>query len=143
MNELERWAYINELDESLLLRCVVLSEWCSFIVRQADIAFTKGADLAAIFTSVSAAETYLRAEFAEMRRERLADLIDKALIKPAIKVDLHKLRQYRNKWVHVESPWDEQTLLADDGAATEKELEDMAAFAVTVLRRLIYENQWT
>ena len=141
MNEAERWAYLESLDQELLLTCVVLSEWCSFIFRESDIAYAHSANLAAILTAVSGAETFLRSKFADSKRERLTELIDKALIRRDIKADLHTLRRYRNRWVHVESPWTDEALL-DSPGPVEQELEDMATFAVRVLRRLIYEDQW-
>lgn len=63
MVEKERWDYLFALDDELLRGGVMLSEWCSFIVREADIAFVHGAFLATILTTVSAIETYLRAEY--------------------------------------------------------------------------------
>ena len=56
----DRWAHLVCLDEELLLGNVVLSEWAAFIVREADMAFALGADLASILTAVSAIETHLR-----------------------------------------------------------------------------------
>jgi len=62
MSENEKWNFILALDDELLKGGVILSEWCSFIVREADIAFVNGANLAAILTATSAVETYLRSE---------------------------------------------------------------------------------
>ncbi|UCV22094.1 hypothetical protein [Ferribacterium limneticum] len=58
-----------------------------------------------------------------------------------MKADLHTLRKYRNKWVHVDCPWEDEELLANP-KAIERELEEMAFFSVRALRRTIYENQW-
>ena len=60
MNEDERWDFLVQLDEELLKGGVILSEWCSFIVREADTAFAKRAHLASILVAVSGIETYLR-----------------------------------------------------------------------------------
>jgi len=68
-------------------------------------------------------------------------LIDGASIDAGLKHDLHALRKYRNKWVHVDDPWDDTALL-EDPEVTEHELEQMAIFAARALRRTIYENQW-
>lgn len=141
MNEEERWNHIVSLDEELLKGGVILSEWCSFIVRESDLAFVHGANLASILTAVSGIETYLRSEYTEKRRSSLFELIDGAPIADDLRSDLHKLRKYRNKWVHVNDPWDDQRLLyAPD--ESEKELEEMAIFAARALRRTIYANQW-
>lgn len=136
----ERWDYLVKLDEELLIGGVVLSEWCSMIVREADTAFAHGAHLASILTAVSGIETYLRSE-AGGSRERLVVLIDKASIPEDLKSKLHELRRYRNKWVHVEDPWGDDALL-DNPEAFESELEQKARFAARVLRETIFSDQW-
>jgi len=65
MNEEARWKIINGLDEEMLMGGVILSEWCSFIVREADLAFVKGANLASILTAMAGVETDLRYEYAK------------------------------------------------------------------------------
>lgn len=141
MNENERWKYLVSLDESLLKGGVILSEWCSFIIRETDIAFTSGANLAAILTAVSGIETYLRSEYSPNERVALFALINASPINAILKEELHTLRKYRNKWVHVNDPWNDEQLI-ERPEETEKELEEMAFFAATLLRKTIYENQW-
>ena len=60
MNEQEKWDYINQLDDELLLGGVMLSEWSTLIARDAEIAFCKGANLSAIITSSAVIESHLR-----------------------------------------------------------------------------------
>lgn len=141
ITEDERWAHLVALDDELLKGGVVLSEWCAFIVRDADIAFANGAHLAAILTAVSGIETYLRSEHSKTGRERLVELINSAGIDASLKADLHALRKYRNRWVHVDRPWEDDELV-EHPEAIDDELEEMAFFAVRLLRRTIYENQW-
>lgn len=141
MTQDDRWAQIVALDEELLKGGVILSEWCSFIVREADVAFAAGADLASILTAVSGIETYLRSEHSETGKEWLVELINRASIDAGLKDDLHVLRKYRNKWVHVDEPWNDSNLL-ERPEETEQELERMALFAARALRRTIYENPW-
>ena len=141
MNEEERWSHLIALDEELLKGGVILSEWCSFIVREADLAFVSGAHLASILTAVSGIETYLRSEYATSQKKKLFKLIDESQIDDDLKRDLHTLRKYRNKWVHVEEPWKDQKLL-ESLEIYESELEKMAFFAIRTLRRTIYENPW-
>src|SRR3569832_2449689 len=141
MTEDERWVHLVALDDELLKGGVVLSEWCTFIVRDTDTAFASGAHLAAILTAVSGIETYLRSEHSKTGGERLVDLINSAEIYADLKTDLHALRKYRNKWVHVDSPWEDEELL-EHSEAVEDELEEMAFFAVRALRRTIHEIQW-
>jgi hypothetical protein len=141
MNEDERWELLIALDDELLKGGVILSEWCSFIVREADTAFAKGAHLASILTAVSGIETYLRSEYSVTGKERLIDLINHSSINTELKADLHSLRKYRNKWVHIDDPWNDASLL-ECPEETEQELEKMAFFAARALRSTIYENQW-
>jgi hypothetical protein len=141
MTSNDRLNHLIALDEELLKGGVVLSEWCRFIVREADAAFSSGAHLASILVAVSGVETYLRAEYSNGKRERLATLIDASPIDLILKQDLHTLRKYRNNWVHVDDPWNDGALL-EKPEETENELEEMAFFAVSALRRTIYENQW-
>ena len=141
MDEDERWDALNALDEELLKGGVILSEWCSFITCETDTAFAKGLYLASILTAVSAIETYLRSEYSQQGRDRLVDLINAASIKSDLKMDLHVLRKYRNRWVHIDDPWDDARVL-EKPEEVNGELEKMAFFAARALRRTIYENQW-
>jgi hypothetical protein len=141
MDEDQRWLYLVALDEQFLKGGVILSEWCSFIVREADTAFVKGANLASILTAVSGIETYLRSEYGKTGRERLSELIDLARLEPSLAHDLQELRRYRNKWVHVDEPWEDSAVL-DRPDELEDELTSMAVFAARALRRTLYENQW-
>jgi hypothetical protein len=141
MTQDDRWAQMVALDDELHKGGVILSEWCSFIVREADMAFAAGANLASILTAVSGIETYLRSEHSETGKERLVELINRSSIDAGLKDDLHVLRKYRNKWVHVDEPWNDSSLL-EHPEETEQELERMALFAARALRRTIYENQW-
>lgn len=139
MTERERWDYLLKLDDELLVGGVLLSEWCSAIVREADTAFAHGAHLASILTAVSGIETYLRSE-SDRSRKRLAALVDEAPISEDLRSRLHELRRYRNEWVHVEEPWDGGALL-DNPEALERELEQKAQFAARVLRETIFSSQ--
>lgn len=141
MNEDAKWAYITALDDELLKGGATMSEWCAFIVRDCDYAFVGGANLATVITATAAIETYLRAEYAGGRRIRLADLIDSAPIQQELRDDIHKLRKYRNTWVHVATPEDDEEILLNS-ETYEGQLEEWAKLAQRILRRTIYENQW-
>lgn len=141
MIENERSDYLNRLDDELLLGGVILSEWCGLIVREADTAFIRGAHLASILTAVAGIETYLRSEVSGAARKPLTQLIDCASIDPSLKADLHRLRKYRNRWVHVENPWDDAAIITDP-ERIESELESMAMSAAEALRRTVYSDQF-
>ena len=141
MNEQERWQLITDLDEELLKEGVILSEWSTFLVRDADTAFASGANLAAILTALAAVESHLKYEYGDRARERLVELIDKASIEEGLRADLHRLRRYRNKWVHVDEPRNDEKLLSRPDQY-EAELEEMAVLAIRSLRRTLYTEQW-
>jgi hypothetical protein len=141
MNEEQRWTFISDLDDELLKGGVILSEWCSFIVREADNAFVASAHLATIVTAMAGIETYLRSEYAGDLRTSLYELIEKSPISELLKHDIHALRKYRNRWVHVSDPQDDNDIL-DHPEKYEHELEGWARDAIRTLRRTIYENQW-
>ena len=141
MDEASREAMIMALDEELLKGGVILSDWCTLIIQEADTAFINGANLACILTAVAGIETHLWAENLHLNRERLVVLIDNSGFDEDLKQELHALRRYRNRWVHIEEPWDEDTLLGSPDSA-HVELERMAYVAAKALRRTIYQNQW-
>ena len=63
MPDEDRWKFLTDLDDEILKGGVILSEWCSFIVRETDLAFVAGAHLATIITATAGIETYLRSEY--------------------------------------------------------------------------------
>lgn len=141
MTDEERWSYLLSLDEEMLKGGVILSEWCTYIVRESDMAFAAGAYLASILMAIAGVETYLRSEYSGSSRESLFTLIDSAPITESLKHELHRLRKYRNTWVHVETPWKDDRLL-EAPEEIDHELEQMAFSAVRVLREVIYQNPW-
>ena len=84
----------------------------------------------------------MRSEYSGTGENSLFKLIDQAPVEDDLKRDLHKLRKYRNKWVHIKNPADDCFIL-EFLERTEKDLESMAYFAARCLRRTIYENQGT
>ncbi len=50
---------------------------------------------------------------------------------------LHRIRRFRNGWVHVNDPHDDDDLLARP-EYHEKQLEEFATFTIEQLRRVIY-----
>ncbi len=142
MAEDDRWQYIQGLDDELLLRGVMLSEWCTFIVKDADLAFVHGAFLSSIITSLAAVETYLRAEYGAKGKDSLANLISDSPLDESLKNELHYLRKYRNEWVHVDAPWRDGELVSNPDSK-DKELEEIAKRAGRAMRQVIYSEQWT
>lgn len=135
-----KWQYLVDLDERLLQGGVILSEWATFLIRDADTAFVAGAHLASIITGLAGIETHLRGEGGS-RNQRLVQLIDDSDLEEDLKQELQTLRKYRNKWVHVADPLDDDTLL-ESPEEHEAELEEMARRCAVALRRTIYSNPW-
>ena len=140
MTEEEKWAYLVELDETLLHGGMILSEWATCLVRDADLAFVAGAYLASILTGLAGIETHLRAEGGSSK-QRLVDLIEHADLEAGLKQELQILRKYRNRWVHVSDPSDDEALL-ECPKRHEAESEEMAKRCALALRRTIYTNPW-
>jgi hypothetical protein len=141
MSAEEKWDYINKLDEELLVGGVTLSEWSVFLIRDTDLAFVAGAHLAAILTALAGIESHLKYEGGSNRRKRLVQLIDAAQISEELRTELHALRRYRNRWVHVSDPHEDGELL-DHPESHEDELAQMALRAIRALRQTIYTEQW-
>lgn len=143
MTQQEKWDFINRLDHELLIGGVMLSEWATFLIRDSDVAFCSGANLAAILTAQAAIETHFRFEYFDTTRRRNSffNLIETSSIPGELKIRLHTLRKYRNQWVHVNDPHSDEELLTKP-SDYEVELEEMAKFALRVLRETIYLDQF-
>lgn len=140
MTEEEKWTYLTELDDTLFQEGVILPEWATFLVKDADLAFVGGAHLASIITGLAGVETHLRSEGGSSR-QRLVDLIEQSDLEEDLKQELQILRKYRNEWVHLAEPWEDDALL-DSPEQHEAELEEMAKRCAVALRRTIYTNPW-
>jgi hypothetical protein len=140
MTENEKWEYLVELDERLLQGGVILSEWATFLVKDADTAFACGAHWASIIVSRAGVETHLRAE-SGAPKGRLVDLIRDSDLEADLKEELQQLRKYRNRWVLVAEPWDDECLL-EKPERHEQELEEVASRCAVALRRNLYTNPW-
>ena len=144
MSNEERWNYILQLDEELLRGGVILSEWSTFLIKDADEAFCNGAYLAAILVAQAAIESHLRYEYFDStanNKPRFYDLIEQSPLPSKLKGELHSLRKYRNKWVHVNDPEEDSDLL-NRPAYYEAELEQYASLAMKSMRQVIYFEQF-
>ncbi len=140
MTEDEKWEYIVALDEKLLQGGVILSEWAAYLIKSADLAFVSGDNLASIITALAGVETHLRGECG-LSKQRLVDLIAQSDLEDDLKQELQILRKYRNKWVHVADPWDDDKLI-EYPEQYEAELEEIDKRCAVALRRTIYTHPW-
>ena len=149
MTEDEREKYLYDLDEELLKGSVLFSPWSIFLILESDKAFIKGVHLAAMLTAMAGIETQLRFDHSEPGEKLgLAQLIDHSSLSAELKRELHELRRFRNKWVHISDPWDESLVeqmekKMEDPDAAGAEIEPWALRAVTALRQTFYWFQGT
>lgn len=144
MTEEQKWDYINQLDEELLIGGVILSEWTTFLVKDAETAFCSGAYLASILASQAAIESHLRYDYfnsTETKGWGFYDLIEKSNLKTELKTELHLLRKYRNKWVHVNDPSNDNELL-ERPEYYETELADFSKATIKSMLKILYSNQF-
>lgn len=132
--------FLVELDERLLQGGVIISEWAAFLIRDADVSFVGGANLSSIITSLAAIEAYLRSESVSGGK-RFVELIISSDLDEDLKQELHALRRYRNRWVHVAAPWDDALLLSSP-ELLEKELDQIARRSIIALRHTMYSSPW-
>lgn len=142
ITEEQNWDYINQLDEELLLGGVILSEWTTFLAKDAETAFCSGAYLAAILASQAAIESHLRYDYfnlADTKRWSFYDLIEKANLDSELIKELHHLRKYRNKWVHVNDPSNDNELL-ERPEYYEAELAYFSKTTIRTMLKILYSN---
>ena len=145
MTEKQKWEYINRLDEELLLGGVVLSEWTTFLAKDAEIAFCSGAYLSSILASQAAIESHLRYEYFSdnnTKKWSLFNLIENSQLDNTLKSELNDLRVYRNKWVHVNEV-EEDSQLLEKPEYYEAELFEISKKAIKSMLRVLYSNQLT
>lgn len=138
-----KWEFSVSLDEQYLKGGVMLSEWTASLVRDADTAFCSGAYLSAVLSAQAAMECHLRYEYSSYHNsDRLGfyDLIEQSPIDAELRVELHRIRRFRNRWVQLNDPHDDDDLLARP-EYHERQLEEFAAFTIEQLRRVIYLEQ--
>lgn len=141
----EKWEFINQLDDELLKGGVMLSEWSTFIAKDAQIAFCSGANLAAILSAQAAVESHLKYEFFNPQNTKgwsLYRLLSEASLPEDLIHDLQEIRKFRNKWVHVNDPTNDQDLL-EKPLFHEEKLEEIAKLAIRSMMRVLYQIQFT
>jgi Uncharacterized conserved protein len=136
-----REQYFLEQEELLLKGGASFSEWCTFISKSVYDAFVNGADLATIITAMACIETYLKAEIDEYRNNNLVSLIDTyPFFNEEVKQQLHRLRKYRNSWVHDDSI-DDVPILSNQPQYIE-EVEKMAFLAVKLMLTVLFSQPY-
>ena len=144
MTEQDKWDYINNLDEELLLGGIILSEWTTFLVKDAETAFCANANLASILACQAAIESHLRFEYfntAESKGWGFYQLIENSCLNQELKLQLHELRIFRNKWVHVKDPSEDSDLL-ERPKYHENELFLVAKKSIRTMLEILYNEPY-
>ncbi len=144
MTEQERWNYINDLDEELLQGGVILSEWTTFLAKDAETAFCLNANLASILACQAAIESHLRFDYFDAKKSKgwgFYKLIEQSSLSNDLKLELHELRKFRNKWVHVEDPANDSDLL-ERPEYHENELMLVAKKSIRTMLKTLYNEPW-
>ena len=118
----EREKILLNIQDDVLKGGICLQDWTTFQLENAYIAFCAGADLACILMCQAAIESYMRDDEG-LKNRSFYDLIEHCSYDVKTKMNLHKLREYRNKWVHINEQ-KECNIQIDH-----VELEKMALFA--------------
>lgn len=140
MTSVEKEFFILSLEEELLKGGVILSEWATRISQEATESFVNGHHLATLLTAMAAIETHLRSESCDAKT-RLQDLINEATLDDSLKSEIHVLRRYRNRWVHVTEPWADNPLL-ETPEIVENDLFEMSKRSIAAMMRVLFSIQW-
>lgn len=138
----KKWDYVLDLDEELLQGGVILSEWTTFLVKDAETAFCANANLASILTCQAAIESHLRFDYFNVEESKgwgFYQLIENSSLNSALKTELHELRTFRNKWVHVKDPASDSDLL-ERPEYHEKELIQKAKKSIRIMLKTLYNE---
>lgn len=140
----DKWEYINQLDDELLLGGVVLSEWTTFLAKDSETAYCSGAYLSSILSSQAAIESHLRYDYfnsSETRGWSFFELIEKSDLDDNLKNELRILRKFRNKWIHVNDPSNDEDLLKRP-EYYEDELADFSMLTIKTMLKILYSNPY-
>jgi len=144
MTEAEKWEWILGLEDKYLKGGIILSEWSTVLSKEADQAFCSGANLAAVLVAQAAMETHLRYDFfapKEVKGWGFYKLIQGADVSGELRERMHEVRRFRNTWVHVNDPHDDELLL-ERPEPVEAEAEQMAMKALDTMMDLFCTYQW-
>lgn len=119
MNKKEK--QLMDIQEDVLKGGICIQDWTTFQLENAYISYCAGANLACVVMCQAAIESYIRDD-EKLSDRSFYDLIENSSFNTNIKTKLHKLREYRNKWAHINNK-------DNDFIIDEYELENMALFS--------------
>lgn len=119
MNKREK--VLLDIQEDVLKGGICVQDWTTFQLENAFISYCAGAALSCIIMCQTAIESYIRDDELLANRS-FYELIDNSSFNRDMKKKLHKLREYRNRWVHINEQIGEFFI-------DYKELDEMAKFS--------------
>lgn len=119
MNKREK--VLLDIQEDVLKGGICVQDWTTFQLENAFISYCAGATLSCVIMCQTAIESYMRDD-EQLNDRSFYKLIDNSSFDQEMKIKLHKLREYRNKWVHMNEQVNEFVI-------DYKELDDMAQFS--------------
>ena len=115
--------------------CDPCSELAIKLLYDASEAYRSGLDIAALITAVATIETLLRIQ--NPGAHSFAKLIEFSEFTAAEKSELNRLRKYRNKWVHVNQPMENDYCFDDEKAHGER-ISEMTKIAISMTFKVVY-----
>lgn len=109
------------LQDEVLKGGICVQDWTTYQLENAYLSFCAGAYLSCIVMCQAAIESFMRDD------ERLTDcsfynLVENSSYDSELKMKLHKLRNYRNSWTHI-NEHEEEFRISDE------QIMEMAIFA--------------
>lgn len=96
----KRKQILLQIQDEVLRGGICFDDLTSFQLENAYIAFCAGADLACLVMCQAALESYIKDD-ENIESNRFYDIVENSSYSDEIKQQLHHLRQYRNKWMHI------------------------------------------
>ena len=119
MNNRER--ILLNIQNEVLKGGICVQDWTTFQLENAYISYCAGANLSCIIMCQAAIESFMRDD-EQLSCRSFYDLIENCSYNLEIKKRLHQLRNYRNKWIHINEQDNEFII-------NEEELNNMALFS--------------
>ena len=136
---IEREEYFLTKNEELLSGGAAFSEWCTFVSKSVYNAFISSADLSAIITSLACIETFFRTEDKFSKGKKLFQLINEySFLDDKTKKDLHRLRKFRNHWIHLDEI-DDSDIIHNE-VKYEIECKKMAFLSIELLLKVLFSQ---
>lgn len=121
-----------DIQDDVLKGGICVQDWTTFQLENAYISYCAGADLSCVVMCQAAIESYMRDD-EQLSDRSFYDLIENCSYDQEMKKKLHKLREYRNHWTHINEQ--KQEFVIDY-----EELEEVALFSYRLALEVFHYN---